>query len=71
MTAVLQFTDVLDNKDVFNSVLGLTVIILIFVGLPTKPVVSLARRAHKKFLKRRRLMADDSLHRAGRLSVAV
>jgi len=35
------------NKDVFSSLLGLIVIILIFVGLPTKLVVSLARRAHK------------------------
>jgi len=32
---------------VFSSLLGLIVIILIFVGLPTKLVVSLARRAHK------------------------
>jgi len=43
------------NKDVFSSILGLIVIILIFVGLPTKLVVSLARRAHKKLPKRRRL----------------
>ena len=36
------------NKDVFSSILGLIVIILIFVGLPTKLVVSLVRRGAQK-----------------------